>query len=267
MLPVSAHGRTAMEVAEEAARAGGSVITQGFHEEMSVSFKGRGNVVTNVDVRAEKVILNILRQEYPDLSIRSEESEVLDLGSTYSWIVDPLDGSRNFASGVPHCCVVVALAQGDEVVLGITYDPFRNEVFAAEKGKGATLNGQPISVSPKEYLLDCLMGCDLGYVDEKGKWALDLVHKLWPGMQGLRIMGSSSLSLAYAACGRLDIYFHHHLYPWDIAAGQILVKEAGGTIVDRHGEPADLTKESIVASSPLLVKKFLEATNGHVWRS
>jgi len=234
---------------------------------MNVSFKGRGNVVTNVDVQAEKVILNILRQEYPDLSIRSEESEVLDLGSTYTWIVDPLDGSRNFASRVPHCCVVVALARGDDVVLGVTYDPFRDEMFCAEEGRGATLNDSPISVSSKETLEDCLMGCDLGYVDEKGKKALDMLHKLWPGMQGLRITGSSSLSLAYAACGRLDIYFHHHLYPWDLAAGHILVKEAGGVVLDKHGEPADLTKESIVASSPLLVQKFLEATDGHAWRT
>jgi len=259
-------GDSALHVAEEAARAGGRVIREGFSREVSVSFKGRGNVVTNVDVRAEKAILGVLRQQYPDLSVRSEESEVLDLGSRYTWVVDPLDGSRNFASGVPHCCAVVALAEGDDVVLGVTYDPFREELFAAEEGKGATLNGRPICVSSKQTLEECLMGCDLGYVDWKGKLALDMLHGLWPGMQGLRIMGSSSLSLAYAACGRLDLYFHHHLYPWDIAAGLILVREAGGLVVDKHGERADLSKESLVASSPHLVRKFLEATEGHSWR-
>lgn len=263
---MSVEGRTALEVAIEAARAAGRLIRQGLSTEMSVTFKGRGNVVTDVDVQADKAIVGVLRKEYPDLSIRSEESEVLDMGSAYTWIVDPLDGSRNYASGVPHCCVVVALARGDDVVLGVTYDPFREETFTAEAGKGARLNGEPISVSSKETLEECLMGCDLGYVDEKGSWALKLLGNLWPRMQGLRIMGSSALSLAYAACGRLDLYFHHHLYPWDIASGLILVKEAGGLVLDRHGEPASLAKESLVASSPLLVRRFLETTKGERWR-
>jgi myo-inositol-1(or 4)-monophosphatase len=167
---------------------------------------------------------------------------------------------------VPHCCTVIALAQDKEVVLGVTYDPFRDEAFCAEKGKGATLNGKRVAVSDKQELRDCLIGCDLGYVDIKGTHALDLLHRLWPGMQGLRIMGSSSLSLAYASCGRLDLYFHHHLYPWDIAAGLLLVTEAGGVVLDKHGGQSDLSKESVIASSETLVRKFLEATEGFEWR-
>ena len=196
---------------------------------------------------------------------------------------------ENYASGIPHFAVVVALAWNGEVVLGVTYDPVRGEVFTAEKGVGAYLNDVPISVSSKEEIPECLLGFDMGYVNEKAVMALDMVKSLWPGMQSIRIMGSSALGLAYAACGRVDIYFHHHLAPWDIASGLLLVSEAGGTAVDRHGNPATLFstdiggvvskqdesssdsldisgQKSVIASSPHLVGRFLAATEGLEWR-
>jgi myo-inositol-1(or 4)-monophosphatase len=264
--PRSASGRNALGVAVEAARNAGDVILKRSDTHKEISFKGRANVVTDVDVLAEKVALELLRHEYPNFGILSEESEPLAGDSRYTWVVDPLDGSRNYASGIPHVAVVVALALDDEVVLGVTYDPIRDELYTAEKGQGAYLNDVRISVSPREMIADCLLGFDMGYVDEKAVMALDMIKALWPGMQSIRIMGSSALGLAYAACGRVDIYFHHHLAPWDIASGLLLVSEAGGRVADRRGNAASLENESVIASSPHLLEAFLTATEGLEWR-
>ena len=265
-VPKSASGRSALEVAKDAARRAGEVIVQRSHTTKEISFKGPSNPVTDVDLMAEGAALQILRDEYPDSGILSEESEPIPTKSGYTWVVDPLDGTRNYVHGIPHVSVVVALARDGEVLVGVTYDPIRGEVFSAEKGKGAFLNDAPISVSLKEEVSECLLGFDMGYADQGAGRALDMVRSLWPGLQSIRIMGSSALGLAYAACGRLDIYFHHHLSPWDVASGLLLVSEAGGRTVDRHGNPASLENASVIASSPHLVSRFLAATEGLDWR-
>ena len=265
-IPASASGKNALEVGLAAARAAGDVIRSRFNTVKDVNFKGRANVVTDVDLLAEGRALDLIRAEYPDFSIISEESDPIDTGSPYTWILDPLDGSRNYASGIPHVAVVVALSLRGEVVLGVTYDPMREEVFTAEKGKGAYLSGRPISVSPRREMPECILGFDMGYVDEKAVMALELVKSLWPGMQSIRVMGSGALGLAYAACGRLDLYFHHQLAPWDIASGLLLVSEAGGRVVDKHGDPATLESVSVIGSSNLLLDQFLSSTEGLEWR-
>ena len=255
-----------LTVAVEAAKCAGDIIASRFHTTKEVSFKGRADVVTDVDLLAEKAAFQVLLREYPDFGILSEESEPVVTESSYSWVLDPLDGTRNYASGIPHVSVVVALARDGEVVLGVTYNPLRNEVFTAERGKGAYLNDRPISVSTRQGLPECLLGFDMGYIDEKAVTALDMIRALWPGMQSIRIMGSSALGLAYAACERVDLYFHHHLAPWDIASGLLLVSEAGGKVMDRHGGPATLETASVIASSPHLIDHFLKATDGLEWR-
>lgn len=265
-IPASASGKNALEVGLAAARAAGDVIRSRFNTVKDVNFKSRANVVTDVDLLAEGRALDLIRAEYPDFSILSEESDPIDTGSPYTWILDPLDGSRNYASGIPHVAVVVALSLRGEVVLGVTYDPMREEVFTAEKGKGAYLSGRPISVSPRREMPECILGFDMGYVDEKAVMALELVKSLWPGMQSIRVMGSGALGLAYAACGRLDLYFHHQLAPWDIASGLLLVSEAGGRVVDKHGDPATLESVSVIGSSNLLLDQFLSSTEGLEWR-
>ncbi|MFQ5860527.1 MAG: inositol monophosphatase family protein [Dehalococcoidia bacterium] len=265
-VPLSRSGRSALEVAEEASQQAGELIVERFGTQKRVSYKGRANVVTDVDIQAEKLILRLLQEEYPDFSVLSEESEARITGSSYAWVVDPLDGTRNYASSVPHFCVNIALTSDQEVVLGVTYDPVRRELFRVQRGQGAYLNGQPIAVSGKQRLEDCLIGFDMGYADHKGVWALRMVQHLWPGMQSIRMMGSSALGLAYAACGRVDLYFHHHLYPWDVASGLLLVQEAGGMVTDRFGQPATLESSSVAASSPRLLKSFLKATEGLEWR-
>jgi len=197
----------------------------------------------------------VLAEEAPDVTPSTE----------YYWIVDPLDGTRNFATGVPFFSVVVALAHRGEVVMGLTYDPFREELFAGMKGGGATLNGRPIAVSGRERLEDCTIGFDLGYDNAKALTALKLMERVWPGMQTIRIMGSSALSLAYAAAGRIDLYFHHALSPWDIAAALVLAPEAGGVFTDKHGGPSGLRCDGLIVSNRALHAEFLRATRGTDW--
>ena len=267
MTPLSQTGRAALDVAIEAGRRAGAVSKERFFTTKTISYKGsRTNLVTDVDLAAEKAVLDLLRLEYPGFSILSEESAPLRNDSPYTWVVDPIDGTRNYALGIPHFCVVVALAKGDDLVLGVTYDPIREELFTAQKGQGAYLNGQRISVSAETDLCHALLDFDLGYINERAGLALDMVRALWPGMSGLRLMGSSALGLAYAACGRFDLYLHHSLSPWDIAAGLLLVREAGGEVVDRQGAGSTLYSPSVIASNRNLINGFLQATDGLPWR-
>ena len=265
--PSSRSGKTAMEVATTAASLAGSILRDRFRTPKEVSFKGRADIVTDVDIAAEKAVLEVLRAEYPEFGILAEESKPIESESPFTWVVDPLDGTRNYANGIPHFCTVVALSYRDSPIVGVTYDPMREELFTAEQGKGAFVNGQPMTISESQVLAQALLCCDLGYVDEKAGLALDLIRSIWPGMISLRLMGSAALGVAYAAAGRVDLYFHHSLMPWDIAAGHVLVREAGGVIVDKQGQPASLHTPSIIASNAQLVNNFLETTEGHPWRS
>ncbi len=266
-IPNSRSGRPALEVAIEAARRAGELCRERFRTAKEVSFKGRKDIVTDVDLEAERIALGLLGEEYPDFGILAEESEPVAAASPFVWVVDPLDGTRNFAIGVPHFCTVVALSHGDQPILGVTYDPMREEIFTAQVGQGAFLNGERVSVSRNRELSESVLSLDLGYVDESAGMAIDLIRSLWPGMISLRLMGSSALGMAYAAAGRVDLYFHHSLSPWDVAAGQIQVREAGGAVVDRQGQPANLRTPSVIASNPRLVEQFLKATDGQPWRA
>ena len=265
-IPRSRSGREAIEVVTEAARLAGQIILDRFNTSLEVSFKGRADIVTDVDLAAEKAVLELLRSEYPDFGVLAEESSPVDTGSPFTWVVDPLDGTRNYAIGVPHFCTVVALAHNGETVLGVTYDPVRQELFSAEAGKGATLNGSSIAVTDKDDVETAIVCFDLGYVDEKAGLALDLLRSFWPNIQGFRLMGSAALGMAYAAAGRVDLYFHHSLSPWDTVSGLLLAREAGGEVTDRNGNRANLYTPSVIASNTALIHSFLQASEGHPWR-
>ena len=265
-LPLSRSGRPALEVAQQAAGLAGQIIRDRFATAKDIRFKGRADIVTDVDLSAEKAVLELLRDEFPDFGVLAEESAPIESNSGYTWVVDPLDGTRNYAMGIPHFCTVVALAQGRDIVLGITYDPVREESFVAQVGKGARLNDDPISVSDTSEVLNASLCFDMGYVDEKAGMALDMLQSVWPNVQSLRLMGSAALGIAYAAAGRVDLYFHHALSPWDIASGLLLVKEAGGIVVDRRNNTADLRTPSIIAGNSSLVDDFLKVTQDHPWR-
>lgn len=267
LIPLSTSGNTALDVAREVAIEGGNMIRERFLTEKKISFKGRSDIVTDVDLEVESLVLDKVRYEYPDFSVLAEESSPIQTNSEYTWVIDPIDGTRNFAEGIPHFCILVALAKGSDVELGITYDPIKEELFTAQRGMGAFLNGEPISVTDKVEISECLLGFDLGYLDQKARTALDMIRSLWPGFQSMRLMGSAGLGMAYASAGRLDLYFHHSLSPWDMAAGLILAREAGGAVVDRQGNPANLFTPSVIVSNPRTVQDFLVNTDGMEWRT
>ncbi len=266
-IPLSATGKTAEQVAREAIALARRTLVRGFQKQKQVYFKGRGNVVTDTDYRAESLILNHLRQEFPGFSILSEEKGAVQGSTGYTWIVDPLDGSRNFASENPHFAINLALAHEGEMLLAFTCDPLRRELFHACKSGGAFLNGKPISVSRHENIAASVLATDMGYDEEMALRALEMLAGLWPGMQTIRIMGSAALGLAYAACGRVDLYFHHALAPWDVMSGLLLVREAGGVVTTGSGSPADFRTPSIIATNAPIHAEFMEKTGGSGWRA
>ncbi len=256
-MPVARSGRSCQEIAIEAVEMAGQILMEGFGSGRQVSQKSQGNLVTDIDVLVEKEIIELLKGEYPGLRVLSEESAPFSPVSDYTWIIDPLDGTNNYVFGVPFFCVNIALARDGEIFLGVTYDPLRKELFVAEKGHGAYLNGSRMRVSRESSLRGSLVGLDLGYQREVGKELLKMAGKLWWQVHCLRLIGSASLGLAYVACGRFNLYIHRFLYPWDIASGLLLIAEAGGKVVDWRGKPADLFCQEIIAGNEKLCEEFI----------
>ena len=237
-MPVSINGKTAIDVATDAARIAGAIIREHFSGTKDIQSKGNRNLVTDVDLEADKCIKDFLSQEFPAHSVLCEESGRKDNNSEYCWIVDPLDGTNNYAFGIPHVAVSIGLTLGDDILVGVIYDPLREELFQAENGAGSFLNGSPIRSAVKQKPKTMVIGTDLGYDDERSKEALSKIVSLWSPERLIRIMGSAALGLAYTACGRFDVYFPTAVYPWDIAAGLLLIREAGGEVTDWQGNPA-----------------------------
>ena len=265
-IPDGAGGEPAAAIARAAALRAGEMLMERFGEVKTVSYKGRGNIVTDVDMAVEKEVLSLLRREYPDFNALGEESAGVPADRGYVWIVDPLDGTRNYASGIPFFSTVVGLTLDGEVLVGVNYDPVRDEMFEAQRGRGAFLNGQRMAVSDKSAISDCIIGMDLSYNNEGAVNGLDVIRSIWPGMQTSRIMGSAALGISYAAAGRTDLYFHHQLEPWDQVAGILLVEEAGGIITDRAGKRAGLYSDGLIATNATLHAEFMCRTDGMQWR-
>lgn len=285
-LPVAPDGASALDVAVRAAEAAAAEIRRRLPDAAAPDARTRlglqskggwNNVVTEVDHAAEAAALQVLRAAFPDHVVVGEESgaalpspapqEREEPGRGYRWWLDPIDGTRNFVSGLPHICVSVGLWADGLPLVGVLLDPIRNETFAAAAGRGATLNGAPASVSTTTELREALLGFDMGYKGPEGKLLLAALHDLWPGFQSARMMGSAALGIAYAGCGRIDLYAHHYLQPWDIAAAIVFVQEAGGVVTDLQGRPITPESGSIVAGSPRIHELFMEATAGAPWRA
>lgn len=256
-LPPAKSGMSALEVAIAAAKEAGDITLSQFGSQRQIKHKSKGNLVTDADILSEKIILELLKNEYPDFSIFSEESKSSAPLTEYVWIVDPLDGTNNYTFGIPFFCVNIALVKGADILLGITYDPIRKEIFRAQKDRGSYLNDSVIQVATKDSLQASLVGFDLGYSHERGAEMLDIANKLWGKVHCLRAMGSSSLGLAYVACGRINLYFHRYLFPWDIASGLLLVREAGGVVTDWRGKSAGFRTQEIIASNHTLHQEFM----------
>lgn len=239
-------------LASSAAREAGELIRAGFRGGFSVRNKGETDLVTEVDLAAEKAIIAKIRSACPDHRIVAEESPAPPEGPEFTWYVDPLDGTTNFAHGYPQCSVSIALARAGTTVLGAVYDPLRDELFLARRSRGATLNGLSISVSAVRELSGSLLASGFPYNLKHRRFALELAGLFLPRIQGFRRDGSAALNLAWVACGRLDGYWEYSIRPWDIAAGALLVEEAGGLVSGFRGEALDLFGARIVAANRFL---------------
>ncbi len=248
-----------LSIAEAAAKQAGEAIRSSLGI-AAVGEKGTSyNLVTEADFAAERTIFALIRKHFPGDAILGEESaSSVSLESPRLWIVDPLDGTTNFAHGIPHFSVSIAFAVAGNVVCGAIYDPMRGELFAAERGKGATCNGKSISVSLSPDLTRAVIAT--GFYYDRGTImlrTLDSMRKLLTAnIQGIRRLGSAALDLCYVACGRFDCYFEYRLSPWDFAAGMLIVSEAGGECTDIDGAQRGLRSKGMICSNGCLHREF-----------
>lgn len=243
---------------QDTLRAGGEILRKGFAGRRIVRFKTPTSPVTQIDLQSERAIVGLIRRRFPDHTFLAEESAHLkrgDLGDSrpgrYRWIIDPLDGTVNYLHRIPQSCVSVAVECGGILLAGGVYDPFRDELFFAQAGGGTTLNGRRISVSPARRLADALL--ITGFPYDHRRWA----HVYLAEMEGflricqdVRRLGSAALDLAWLSAGRCDGFWEHKLNPWDVAAGWLLVAEAGGSVSDFRGQPVtvDWTAETLASN-------------------
>jgi myo-inositol-1(or 4)-monophosphatase len=257
-------------LAEGIARDAGALLRRKLDEARTVDFKGAGrsNLVTDADHAAEALVLEALARHVPGHGVLAEESGAVREAST-TWILDPLDGTTNYAHGVPHFCVSLAVEQPVDgvirVVAGVVYDPMRDELFSAVRGQGATVNGRPLAASSTTTLDRALLCTGFPYdLQQRPEAPLGLFNKLVQRAQGIRRMGSAALDLAYVAAGRFDGFFEFGLKPWDIAAGALLIEEAGGRIARIDGAEWDVRFGDVVAGSPGLFPSLAEQTAAFV---
>jgi myo-inositol-1(or 4)-monophosphatase len=251
----------AVELAKEA----GQVLMDCFERRLVVESKSSEiDLVTEADVASEKLIVKAIRERYPEHGVLSEEGLGEKQAGEFLWLIDPLDGTTNYAHGYPVFCVSIALQREGETVLGVTYDPVRDELFCAEKGQGAYCNGRRLSVSGAINLRRSLLATGFPYarasIEDNN---VAEFGRIMPRVQGVRRGGAATLDMAYVAAGRLDGYWEFHLSPWDWAAGDLLVQEAGGRTSDVSGQPWRLRSKNMVATNGLLHEEMLAVLKGN----
>jgi myo-inositol-1(or 4)-monophosphatase len=251
--------RDFLAVAGEAARRAGRILRENIHGTRKITYKGDINLVTEMDTRSEREVVETLRAAFPDHGIIAEEETTIRNQSGYTWIIDPLDGTTNYAHGYPCFSVSIALEHEGNIVTGVVYDPMRDELFTAQKGQGASLNGKRIQVSDIDVLIRSLLATGFPYdrkVSEKNN--LDYFHDLLMASQEVRRDGSAALDLCSVAAGRFDGFWELKLKPWDVAAGSLIVREAGGMVSDLSGSSFDLNAAEILASNGRIHQQMVE---------
>jgi len=249
-----------LAIVREAARVTGKILGRMFGQVYNITKKGDIDLVTEADLKAEKTILEILERHFPGDNILSEEAGSNCKTSDRTWLIDPLDGTTNFAHGFPFFAVSIALEVEKEIVLGVVYNPYMQEYFEAVKGMGAYLNERPLKVSETPTLGESLLGTGFPYnIHEKPERVMEVFAKMVVLAQGVRRPGAAALDLCYVAAGRLDGFWEEGLKPWDTAAGAVIVKEAGGTLTTFEGEPYNPYLETIVATNNLIHSAMVRA--------
>jgi myo-inositol-1(or 4)-monophosphatase len=250
-----------LSVAWEAASAAGTFIREHWQRPKSVAYKGAIDLVTSLDRECERRMVELLQKHFPAHSILAEEeTDLVGSQSNHRWIIDPLDGTTNFAHGYPQFCVSIALESDGEVILGLVYDPLRHECFRAIKGQGATLNDQPVQISRVQELDKALLATGFPYDHrENADFYLGFFKTFMTRSQGIRRNGSAALDLCYVACGRLDGFWELKLRPWDTAAAALIVEEAGGKLSDLAGNKFTIWGEETLASNGAIHDEMVNA--------
>jgi myo-inositol-1(or 4)-monophosphatase len=252
-----------LSTAWQAASAAGEVIRENWERPRTIEYKGAIDLVTSVDRDAERTILDVLQREFPEHGFLSEEAEAIEGRSNeYRWIIDPLDGTTNFAHGYPHMGVSIALEQSGRSILGLVYDPLRRECFRAVAGQGATLNGTPIRPSTIDELDKSLLATGFPYdrrqhADEY----LAFFRAFLTRCQGIRRAGSAALDLCYLASGRIDGFWELKLKPWDVAAGALILAEAGGALSDFSGKRFSIFGSETLASNGAIHDQMVQVVS------
>jgi myo-inositol-1(or 4)-monophosphatase len=253
-----------LNIAVRAARRAGSIINRAALDgsPLEVKAKRANDFVTKVDRAAEEAILDTVRRAYPGHGFLAEESGQSDGAAEYRWIIDPLDGTTNFIHGFPQYCISIAVEQRGALAHAVVYDPVKNELFTASKGRGAFLNDRRIRVSKAVRLADALVGTgfpfkELSRIEPYTSQLKEIMHS----SAGVRRAGAAALDLAYVACGRLDAFWELGLSPWDMAAGALLIQEAGGLVADLDGEDRWLESGDVCAATPKIFPALLKTLN------
>lgn len=246
-----------VETAAGIAAAAGSLLRYFFERRVRFELKGDHDLVTEADRASEKLVVEQLREHFPTHAIVAEEGGGVDTGSEYRWYVDPLDGTTNFAHGYPSWNVTMALEKSGELIAGVVLDPFRGELFAAERGAGAFLNGRRMKVSAAQRVSDSLLCTGFPNHNRKTNANIHYFHELAMTAHGVRRAGSAGIDLAYVAAGRLDGFWEFGLSPWDMAAGILLIEEAGGVCTDMAGRPYHLKSPHLLVDNGLIHDELL----------
>lgn len=258
-----------LNIAVKAARRAGDIIVQSSRnlDLLTVSKKSHSDYVSEVDGAAEEAIIRILREAYPDHAILAEESGASgnSQDTEYQWIIDPLDGTTNFLHGFPQYAVSIALRHKGTLNKAVVYNPNNNELFTASRGDGAYLNNKRLRVSKRIQLEDCLIGTGIPFRDLTHVEAyLNIFKDILPRVAGIRRPGSASLDLSYVAAGRYDAFWEIGLAPWDMAAGALIIKEAGGLVGDLEGDNTYLESGQILAGNPKIFSQLLKIITPHL---
>ncbi len=242
-----------------AVHAGADILKHYFEGEFEIHSKDTiNNLVTEVDKKAEDAIIEIIKNDFPEHFILSEEIGELSTESNYKWIIDPIDGTVNFAHGIPICCISIGLEKDGAMLMGVVFNPFMNELFFAEKGQGAFLNNKKLHVSKKQDLESACLVTGFPY-----RWAkidtdpIPVFEKFVRMGLPVRRLGSAAIDLCWVAAGRFDAFWEYNLNPWDIAAGYLIIEEAGGTITNFKGEPYSVYHKETLATNGLIHEQML----------
>lgn len=248
------HSESFLSAMSAIAREAGSLLIHHFHQGLKIEYKGDADLVTAADRASEAMIRERIKQQFPSHDVLGEEQGLSDQGGDYRWYVDPLDGTTNFAHGYPVFCVSMAVERRatQERVAAVIYDPTRDELFSAEQGKGAQLNGKPIQVSKAAQLKECLVATGFPSHKRHKNPNIHFYHQITLRTHGVRRAGSAALDLCCVACGRFDGFWEFNLNPWDTAAGVLIVEEAGGMVTRFDGAPFQIDSRETLASNGLV---------------